>query len=379
MSHELRTPLTSILGISEILIEQIRGPLNEKQVQAIQWISKSGYHLLSLINDILDVSKIEAGKLHLHPDVISIQDVCEASLNFIQEAAIKKSITVDFDQDPSVTILKADSQRLKQILVNLLSNAVKFTPEKGNVSLEVFTNENRDQVRFVVSDTGIGIAASNLPKLFAPFSQVDSRLSRQYEGTGLGLVLVFKYTEMHGGSVQVESELGKGSRFTIQLPIGLDGSNISNRTEPERSVDSETQAEEEITKIQDISSHKSILLAEDNEASIVAVGDYLEELGYQVIVARNGYEAVELAETVGPDIILMDIQMPIMDGLEAIGILRKNPRFTTTPVIALTALAMPGDRERCLKAGANEYMSKPVSLKGLTSTIWNLLQDKKPE
>jgi len=215
MSHELRTPLNSILGLSESLLEQTRGPLNEKQDQALQMIASSGKHLLGLINDILEVSKIEAGKLNIEPDIVSVKEVCESSLNFTRELALKKSITLDFWNNQKVATLFADPQRLKQILINLLNNAVKFTPEKGNVSLEVELNDERDQIRFIIMDNGIGIAPDDLKKLFSPFMQLDSSLARQYQGTGLGLTIAYKLTELHGGSMQVESEVGKGSRFIV--------------------------------------------------------------------------------------------------------------------------------------------------------------------
>jgi len=371
MSHELRTPLNSILGLSEVLLEQNRGPLTEKQEQALHIIAASGKYLLSLINDVLEVSKIEAGKLELHPTVVSIQDVCESSLNFVREQAIKKSITLDFlNNNDDVFTLYADSQRLKQMLVNLLNNAVKFTPEKGNVSLEVDVNAERDQIQFIVTDNGIGIASTDLHKLFVPFTQLDSNLARQYAGTGLGLVLVYKFAELHGGSIQVESEVGKGSRFTIRLPwdetkiIKPDTNSVAKPakilTEPQYLFNSQIK----------------VLLADDHEPNTMMLSEYLQVHGYEMIIARDGLEALAKATETLPHLILMDIQMPEMDGLEAIRHLRADQRFISTPIIALTALAMTGDRELCLEAGANEYMSKPVSLKVLTAKIKELLGDK---
>lgn len=368
MSHELRTPLNTILGMSETLLEQKRGPLNDKQAQAIRLVSFSGEHLLHLINDILDLSKIEAGKLTLRPDKISVKEVCESSLNFVAEMAIKKAISLSFHRQPGLSKLYADPQRLKQMLVNLLSNAVKFTPEKGRVRLEVNTNAEQDQIQFSVTDTGIGIAQDDLNKLFTPFTQLDSGLSRQYAGTGLGLVLVYKFAELHGGSVHVESEVGKGSRFSVILPW-----NPATSTESYRSEHLLTERESSQKAVPTAREHAVILLAEDNESNIQVVRDYLQDYGYRVVIAQNGVDALERAEQELPSLILMDIQMPEMDGLEAIRLLRVNPRFASTPIVALTALAMPGDRERCLTAGATEYISKPVSLKKLVQTIQQLL------
>jgi len=220
MSHELRTPLNSVLGFSEILLARVRGPLNEKQEEAVGMISSSGEHLLSLINDILDVSKIEAGKFDFHPEILDVDNICQSSLIFIKQSAMKKNIKVEYLLSNANCKIVADSRRLKQILINLLNNAVKFTPENGSVILEVQANAKDHLIRFSVLDTGIGISPEDIQRLFKPFVQVDSTLSRQYEGTGLGLTLVKKLVEMHGGSVEVRSEVGAGSEFSFVLPCG---------------------------------------------------------------------------------------------------------------------------------------------------------------
>jgi len=198
---------------------------------------------------------------------------------------------------------------------------------------------------------------------------LDSSLAREYEGTGLGLVLVYKMTELHGGSVQVESEVGRGSRFTIILPWN-EGETTSQFSGRELSTPVEVAQKRAPAK----EDQAIILLADDNEPNILVIDDYLQEHGYQVVVAHNGLEVLEKAEATSPDLILMDIQMPEMDGLEAIQRLRVKPRFSSTPIIALTALAMPGDRQVCLQAGATDYMAKPVSLKILLETIGKLLK-----
>jgi PAS domain S-box-containing protein len=371
MSHELRTPLSSILGLSETLLEKIRGPLNEKQEQALQMIASSGTHLLGLINDILDVSKVEAGKMDIYPDVVNVREICQSSLNFIKEAIVKKSITVDFQVDPSISTVFADLQRLKQILVNLLSNAVKFTPEGGKVTFDVTTNLERDQIRFSISDNGIGIAPDDLKKLFRPFMQANSSLARQNQGTGLGLTIVYKLTELHGGSVQVESEVGKGSRFIVILPWNQAIMTKENIGTGPANMEKPAEATRESEQMSDF--RFKILIAEDNEANQTMFNDYLQEQGFEVSLANNGIEALAKAEETLPDLIIMDIQMPEMHGLEATQRLRADPRFASTPIIALTALAMPGDRERCLEAGANEYISKPASLRKLLLTINEML------
>jgi PAS domain S-box-containing protein len=512
MSHELRTPLNAILGLSEALQEQVYGPLNEMQLRSLHTIAGSGRHLLELINDILDVSKIEAGKLKLELTPVSVEAVCQASLGLVKQTAHKKRLKVSSTVDSAITTIAADERRLKQILVNLLSNAVKFTPEGGEIGLEVIGDPDREVVHLTVWDTGVGIAQEDVGRLFRPFVQLDSSLSRQHPGTGLGLALVSRLAEMHGGGVSLESEVGQGSRFTVSLPwqgptaaveagketdraeLGADlsafrralvvedsastasqlvrylaelglGTIVHPRgdeavgkaleVEPDVIIldvllpglsgwDVLTQLKEEpatrdipvlIASVVDeqsqgmalgaagylvkpisrdrleralinilrqgrkesksqasipepggrmdpVSGQPLILLAEDNEDNINTVSDYLLAKGYRVIVARNGAEAIERAREERPDLILMDIQMPGMDGLEAIGRIRAEVDPSTgiktsladVPIIALTALAMPGDRDRCLAAGADEYLSKPVSLKGLVETIQTQLK-----
>lgn len=219
ISHELRTPLTAILGLSEILKDEIYGPINKKQHSTLNTVEKSGYHLLDLIDDLLSYSKLEAGKLTLTIDTVSVKEVCQASLNKIIEAARRKKILVSMTTSNTVETIQADKYCLEKIIVNLLSNAIKFTPTGGTVELDVGTNaENNDIVHFSVQDTGIGIAKEDLKYLFEPFVQLDGSLNRAQEGTGLGLSLVRRLTEMHQGSISVESEVGKGSRFTLSLP-----------------------------------------------------------------------------------------------------------------------------------------------------------------
>ncbi len=501
MSHELRTPLNAILGMSEALQEQVYGPMNENQLGSLRSIEESGRHLLALINDILDVSKIEAGKLELEIVPVQVESVCQASLRLIRQDAQRKRLRVHSSFDSGITTLRADERRLKQMLVNLLSNAVKFTPEGGEVGLEVVGDRANEVMQFTVWDTGIGIAQEDLGRLFRPFVQLDSSLSRQYSGTGLGLSLVYRMAELHGGGVAVESQAGNGSRFTLSLPwqeaeehlletaemvetedghithlaairraLIIDDSTATTsqltrylgelgvgvvvysqglgavnqvikvrpdivlldillpgasgweilaelKNNPETRhipvlvisvVDNRTQAltlgaDESLIKPisrqrlqrslhrvlmrkiqaqQDVMRAEKpdtaplgpeILLAEDNEANIQTISGYLIAKGCRLKVTRNGREAVDAANEHPPHIILMDIQMPGVDGLTAIHEIRALKHLDQTPIIALTALAMPDDRERCLAAGANAYLSKPVSLKLLMETIESLL------
>ncbi|NTW01596.1 MAG: PAS domain S-box protein [Oscillochloris sp.] len=371
-SHELRTPLNTILGFSEILLELIYGPLNERQQAALRSIETSGRHLLTLINDILDLSRVAAGRLDLRVESVSITELCHASMELVHEAAIKKSLLLVFELNEQQATIEADPKRLKQMLVNLLSNAVKFTPSGGQVRLEVTVDAEAEEVRFTVQDTGIGIAHNDLARLFQPFSQLDSSLSRQYEGNGLGLALVQRLADLHGGTVMVSSEVGVGSCFIVVLPNRL---RVSSGEEQALHLGNRGIASHQIVAGSQHSVNATgvwILLTEDNESNIQTTCEYLQIKGYQVAIARNGYEAIEKAEAMRPNLILMDIQMPKMDGLEAIRRLRTMPAFAHTPIIALTALAMPGDRERCMAAGASEYLIKPVRLKGLLETIKRL-------
>ncbi|HLF73706.1 MAG TPA: PAS domain S-box protein [Anaerolineales bacterium] len=365
MSHELRTPLNAILGLSESLIEQTAGPLNEKQQKYVVTISESGHHLLSLINDILDLAKIEAGQITLDINRVDIRSVCQASLRMIKQLAQKKNQEVTLSIDHHIGLIWADERRLKQMMVNLLSNAVKFTSEGGQIGLEVHGSEDQNEVVITVWDNGIGMKEQDLSRLFQPFVQLDSGLARESTGTGLGLALVAQMVRLHGGSVRVESRPEQGSRFTIVLPW-----------EPALATD--TASKMKITgkfrAIKPDSSYRpTILLIEDTNEVIMMIRDYLELAGYQVVIARDGVEGIAQAKLIHPDLILMDVMMPRMDGLEATRRLRSEAEFDETPIIALTALAMPSDRERCMAAGMNDYMSKPVNLKELVKAIQRFL------
>ena len=363
MSHELRTPLNAILGLSESLAEGVYGDMNNKQVKSINTIAESGHHLLALINDLLDIAKIGAGKMELELTKANVEDLCQASLRFVMEQAQKQKINLKLVMDNQSVMLTADERRLKQILVNLLSNAVKFTPNGGSVTLETKCDLESESLMFSVRDTGIGIATEDLKRLFSPFTQLDSKLSRQYAGTGLGLTLVMKLVELHGGSVAVESEIGKGSCFTVRIPCkGLDTLNQHNP--------SGTISLTEITSAETLPSNTPlILVADDNEINLMTVTDYLRANKLRVIQARDGLEAVKMVREHIPSLVLMDIQMPLMDGLDAIAHLRADDKHTDMPIIALTSRAMVGDRERCIAVGANDYLSKPVNMKQLVKTI----------
>ncbi|MBD2178706.1 PAS domain-containing protein [Pseudanabaena sp. FACHB-1998] len=376
MSHELRTPLNAILGMTEGLQEGVFGVTSDRQIKALQTIERSGMHLLSLINDILDVAKIESGQMTLDLEMTSLQMLCKSSISFVKQQADKKSIQLVDNIPNALPDLLIDERKMRQVLINLLNNAVKFTPEGGRIILEVTVTPSSEHlpssyVQIAVIDTGIGISPENINKLFQPFIQIDSALNRQYVGTGLGLALVKRLTEMHGGKIGLTSEVGVGSCFMVRLPYdGLLKPVNSSTPEPQIA---DSHDSDNVTFSPSPQQLPLILLAEDNEANISTITCYFEAKGYRMILAHNGEEAIAMAKEHHPDLILMDVQMPVLDGLEATRQIRHEPALANTPIIALTALAMTGDREKCLEAGVNDYLPKPIKLKNLSRMIQSLL------
>ncbi|MCU0792728.1 MAG: ATP-binding protein [Opitutaceae bacterium] len=359
MSHELRTPLNSILGLSESLAERIHGPLTDKQARYVDLVVSSGRHLLDLINDILDLAKIESGQDEIVLAPCQVAEICEAAWQVVQPIATRRRQELRLETPGEPLWVRGDARRLQQILVNLLGNAVKFTPEGGQLGLTITADARA--VRLAVWDHGIGISEENLPRLFRPFVQLDSRLARDYAGTGLGLALVKQLVAGHGGCIEVVSQPEKGSTFTVVLP--------RHHIEPETPKDGAQRAQvvSEAGGGGERAGGKPapllVLIAEDNPMNVLPIQDYLESKGCKVEVATNGRLAVYQTIASRPDVVLMDIQMPTMDGLEATRMIRARPEreIAQVPIIALTALAMPGDRERCLAAGADDYVTKPVS------------------
>jgi PAS domain S-box-containing protein len=377
MSHELRTPLTGILGLSEAMQMVTYGELNDKQRQALKNIEVSGRHLLALINDILDLSKIEAGRFDLQIETCSLSDICQSSLQLTRGMANQKHQNVSLSMEPASIVLKADARRLKQMIVNLLGNAIKFTPQGGSLGIEVRGNAQKQELGISIWDEGIGIQPEDLQRLFQPFVQLDSSLSRQYAGTGLGLSLVQRLAGLHNGRIDVESNFGRGSRFTIVLPWS------PNPASPERKKSGGLVwpvSRADATLCEPQLARQTVLMADDNETVLELVSDFLAAQDYEVVGARSGLEFLERLEQVEADIILMDIQLPGLDGIEVIRRIRSHPNARTSglPVIAVTALAMAGDRERCLAAGANAYMSKPVQLRELLEMIQKLCPRQEP-
>ena len=499
MSHELRTPLNAILGMTEGLQEQVFGPITPEQHKSIATIERSGRHLLALINDILDLAKIESGKLVLQRTAVTASYLCDSSLTFVRQQATQKEIRLITRISPNLPDLVVDELRIRQVLINLLNNAVKFTPNGGQITLTVKTHrdDHGPWMTFAIADSGIGIAPESIGQLFKPFTQIDSSLTRQHAGTGLGLALVKQLVDLHGGTVAVGSTLGQGSCFTVSLPCpgGEPGATEADPSAPAQPIptgakvliieDMPTAAaqvsryleelnlipttctlgEQALTLAQrdqpaliildlmlpDLSGSEVltrlktnprtqtipvlitsvldersqglalgafdylvkpisrdtlyrvlarlgplpaalgppappppppaeplVLLAEDNPANVATLSSYLGHRGFRLVVANNGQEALDHCASQSFDLILMDVQMPVLDGLSAIRQLRDTPATATVPIIALTALAMAHDRENCIAAGANDYLTKPVRLKSLVDAMQRLLAETTP-
>jgi signal transduction histidine kinase/ActR/RegA family two-component response regulator len=362
MSHELRTPLTSILGLSDVLQLKVYGDLTLKQETAVHNIEASGRHLLALINDILDISKIDSGTVQLELEPVEVQAVCQSSLQLVKVAARKKNIGLSLKIDPSVASFPADERRLKQVLVNLLSNAVKFTPEAGSVGLEVEGDRANQRVKFTVWDTGIGIAAQDVERLFKPFVQLDAALSRQYEGTGLGLAMVLKLVELHGGGIRLDSAPGQGSRFSVVLPWA----------QPAGRPDLAGGEPELLTQ-------GAVLLVEENDHHADILTGQLGRRGYRVFRGHEAEDCFHLTREMRPDVILMNVPMPVQSSLQVVKRIRADEKLHAVPIIGLTALAVNGDREKCLRAGMDEYLTRPVRIDELLAVMGNLLRRRRGE
>jgi len=376
MSHELRTPLSAILGMNEGLRKGLFGAVSEEQIDSFKVIQESGVHLLELINEVLDLAKIESGSMQLNFASIDIKHLCKSSLQFVTPQANQKNIELLVNVPFNLPDLRADEKRLRQILVNLLNNAVKFTDDNGTVTLTIdrpdpVESNSDERIRFSVTDTGIGVEAQKLKDLFEPFVQVETVLNRDHGGTGLGLSLVKQFSKLHGGSVGATSEPGVGSCFYVDLPLRQE-STSANSNGTESTSDEKirhSQQRPPPPKLKKENPSAFILLAEDNDAIAKSLTRHLEYLNFHVHRVQDGEAALEAAYTHEPDIILMDIQMPTVDGLEVIRRLRADLSFNATPIIATTGLAMEGDGNRCIAAGANHYLSKPYMMQELLDLV----------
>ena len=357
MSHEIRTPLNGVVGFGELLNTT---ELNPVQKEYVRFLNESANLLMELINQVLDLSKIEAGKMHLNIERCNVRKIFETAVQMTQHLADKKDVKVYLTLDSKIPdIVHADSVRLSQVVINLLSNAIKFT-EKGNVSLTVDIEDsvNASSVRLKVGirDTGIGISDAQKQLLFTAFGQADASTSKRYGGTGLGLVISNNLLQLMNSHVEFESELNKGSYFyfTLELPIEKNPTNSSKHSIA--SQESGTQSQGHSTEGKSIA-----LIVEDNELNLVLCRALLSRLypHYTFISAISGYEAIDKVKEHNPDFILMDIQMPGMDDRETTQKLREMNY--NRPIIACTANAIEGEREKCLEAGMDDYIAKPIN------------------
>jgi len=364
MSHELRTPMIGILG-SVDLLEHSR--LNSGQADNIQIIRECGEHLLQLINDILDLSKIEIGLFELSPQSCKISDLIFKTINIINPMLRENGLSINVNFDPSIPeLILIDQVKLRQVIMNLLYNAVKFT-FCGGITVDckrVKVLDGKDQLLIEISDTGIGIAQDQLEIIFNPFTQVDNSASRNFGGTGLGLYICKRYIEIMGGYLGVESREGKGTTFFMYLPL------------VECSTDIAVNSSEKSDKIywlnDSISTNLNIinvLLVDDNDLNRRTIAQLLHNYGFQVNMASNGVECLKLMQQNHFEVVLLDMQMPVMDGYETATLIRDSQIAPDTVVIAMTAHALNGDREKCLQAGCNAYIAKPFRSEELVQLI----------
>jgi signal transduction histidine kinase/DNA-binding response OmpR family regulator len=354
MSHELRTPLNAVIGFSEVLLERMFGELNERQADYVQDILDAGRHLLALLNDVLDLSKVEAGRMDLDVTTFPAGDAIHSVLALVRERAVQLGVELHFDEADVPTHITADELRLKQVLLNLIGNAVKFTPEGGGVTVRAWTGG--PEVIITVTDTGIGIAESDRLRIFDSFQQ-GTRSASSSEGTGLGLTLTRRIVELHGGRMWLESEVGLGSTFGLALP------RPAQRVGPDRgwrepAVDDARQA---------------VVVIEDDPGSAELVAVHLAAAGLRPVHVPTGEEGLAAIRALRPTAVVLDIHLPGMDGWDVLSVIKGDPQIADTPVVIVTVLP---ERGRGFALGASDYLVKPVSKEGLLGAVWRAVAER---
>ncbi|MGI0491891.1 response regulator [Alkalinema pantanalense CENA528] len=410
MSHEFRTPLNSILGMAEGLLDGIFGALADRQMHAVVTITQSGQQLLALVNDILDLAMIEAGHLTLTQTPVNVRQICETSLAAVCALAHQKQLQLSLTIPTAIPTIVADEQRIQQVLVSLLNNAVKFTPEGGSIALSIdyfeaspssgstgsdsrvldlpeWVQEHGSWIEFSVQDSGIGIAPENIPKLFHSFVQIESDLSRQYPGTGLGLALVKRIVDLHQGQVQVQSQLGVGSRFIVRIPhrLNIIHSTFSPTSAPTSSPTlsstpfstssplSPVLAQPHLATLAPPIPEIQILLVDDRPASIDTMTSYLESRGYQIMAAQSGAAAIELTQLQSPQLILIHLRRLDMQTLTTLHQIRREPKLAQVPMVALADVPPSYDLMSPEQLPVDDYLTLPIPLKLLAEKIQSLL------
>jgi signal transduction histidine kinase/ActR/RegA family two-component response regulator len=344
MSHELRTPLNAVIGFSEVLLDRMFGDLNDRQAEYLQDIRSSGLHLLELLNEILDLSKVEAGRMELQPAVFAVREVLESSLSLVRERAVQHRIELRLSVGDGVKTLYADPLRFKQVLLNLLSNAVKFTPDDGLVQLSAEVTAG--ELRVTVSDTGIGIPPEDRERIFESFQQ-GGRGTTKEEGTGLGLTLTRRLVDLFQGRLWLDTTVGVGSTFGFSVPLG---------SEPTADAAESDEGH----------GRRPLLVVDDDRASLDLVTAYLEGCGTDIVRARDGAEALELARRLRPAGVVLDIRLPKVDGWDVLAALKGDPTTAGIPVVVVSIVDEPG---RAHALGVAEYLTKPVSREELLSSL----------